>query len=55
MDMDEKPLNIAVVGSGAAGLTAAYILQKHHIVTLFEKNIYLGGHTNTIVIPNGPD
>lgn len=53
--MDEKPLNIAVIGGGMAGLTAGYILQRRHAVTLFEKNNYVGGHTNTIVIPNGPD
>jgi uncharacterized protein len=53
--MEEKPLNIAVIGTGAAGLTAAYILQRKHLVTLFEKNPTVGGHSNTIVIPNGPD
>lgn len=46
---------IAVIGAGAAGLTAAYLLNNRYQVTLFEKNDYLGGHTNTIVIPDGPD
>ena len=47
--------SIAVVGSGVAGLTAAHILQRKHRVTLFEKNGRLGGHTNTVLIPDGPD
>ena len=53
--MNNGPLNIAVVGSGAAGLTAAHLLQRRHRVTLLEKNVRLGGHTNTFVIPEGPD
>jgi predicted NAD/FAD-binding protein len=47
--------SIAVVGTGAAGLTAAHLLQRKHNVTLFEKNNRLGGHTNTVLIPDGPD
>ena len=38
---------IAIIGSGIAGLSAAYFLQKEYTVTLFEKNTYLGGHANT--------
>jgi uncharacterized protein len=45
-------MKIAVIGSGIAGLSCAWLLSKHanpaHHVTLFEKNDYLGGHTNTI-------
>jgi predicted NAD/FAD-binding protein len=47
--------NIAVIGSGISGISAAYLLQKKHRVTLFEKNDYIGGHTNTVNIPDGPD
>ncbi|WP_448211707.1 NAD(P)/FAD-dependent oxidoreductase [Colwellia sp. MEBiC06753] len=39
---------IAVIGSGIAGLTSAYLLSKKHQVTVFEKNNYIGGHTATI-------
>ncbi|MFD2228774.1 NAD(P)/FAD-dependent oxidoreductase [Alkalimarinus sediminis] len=39
--------NIAIIGSGIAGLTAGYLLSKQHNVTLFEANDYLGGHTHT--------
>lgn len=52
---NSNQLNIAVVGCGVAGLTAAWLLQRKHRVTLFEKADYLGGHTHTIEIPDGPD
>jgi predicted NAD/FAD-binding protein len=48
-------LRIAVIGAGISGITAAYLLQRKHQVILFEKNDYIGGHTNTITIPEGPD
>lgn len=51
----EKDLRIAVVGGGVAGIVASWLLSKHNHVTLFEANDYLGGHTHTIVIPDGPD
>ncbi|SDM01060.1 Predicted NAD/FAD-binding protein [Geoalkalibacter ferrihydriticus] len=46
---------IAVIGGGVAGIVTAYLLQKQHRVSLFEQNDYLGGHTNTIEITEGPD
>jgi len=55
MAPESKHLNIAVVGGGVAGLTAAYQLQKAHNVTLFEADDYVGGHTNTHTIEDGPD
>jgi predicted NAD/FAD-binding protein len=51
----EKPLRIAVVGSGVAGISAAWLLAKRHEVTLFEKADRIGGHTNTVLIDDGPD
>lgn len=39
---------IAVVGSGIAGLSAAWLLSQRYPVTLFEAGGYLGGHTNTV-------
>ena len=42
--------NIAVIGSGIAGLTSANLLSKKHQVTLFEANNYLGGHTHTVEV-----
>ncbi|MBA3011494.1 MAG: FAD-dependent oxidoreductase [Proteobacteria bacterium] len=50
-----KNLNLAVVGSGISGICAAYLLQNRHRVTLFEKNDYFGGHTHTVLIPDGLD
>jgi uncharacterized protein len=38
---------IAVVGSGVAGLTAAYVLQRDADVTLYEADERLGGHADT--------
>lgn len=39
---------IAIVGSGIAGLSAAWLLSRAHRVTLFEANDYPGGHTHTV-------
>lgn len=52
--MSER-LQIAVIGGGVAGLSAAWLLHPLHDVTLFERNDYIGGHTHTIDIPGGPD
>jgi uncharacterized protein len=41
-------MRIAIVGSGIAGLGAAYLLSRAHEVTLFERDDRLGGHTNTV-------
>lgn len=39
---------VAVVGSGIAGLSAAYRLAPDAQVTLFEAGSHFGGHTNTV-------
>ncbi|MDF7797876.1 FAD-dependent oxidoreductase [Pontiellaceae bacterium B1224] len=54
MEQGEKK-HIAVIGSGVAGLTAAHLLQRKHKVTILEKSERIGGHTNTVIIPDGPD
>ncbi len=53
--MPSPRLKIAVVGGGVSGVVSAFLLQDTHDVTLFEKNDYVGGHTHTIVIDQGPD
>ena len=40
-------MDIAVIGSGVAGLSTAWLLSKNHKVDLFEKDDRLGGHANT--------
>ncbi len=47
--------HLAIIGAGAAGLTAAYLLQQRYRVTVFEADHRCGGHAQTIVLPDGPD
>lgn len=42
--------SIGIIGTGIAGLGAAYFLRNKYAITLFEKNDYPGGHTNTLTI-----
>ncbi len=44
----ERPLKIAVVGSGVAALSSAWLLSHRHKVTVYEKSDRLGGHSNTV-------
>lgn len=43
--------NIAIIGSGIAGMGCAHFLQREHSFTLFEQHHYTGGHTNTVTVP----
>jgi uncharacterized protein len=43
-----RRMNVAVVGSGISGLTAAYTLSSQARVTLYEAGDYFGGHTHTV-------
>ena len=42
--------NIAVVGSGIAGMSAAWLLSQRHDVTVYERDARLGGHSNTVLV-----
>lgn len=54
-DRPETRQKVAVIGGGVAGIVAAHLLQDSCDVTLFEKEDYLGGHTHTVSVPDGPD
>lgn len=43
--------SLAIVGSGVAGLGAAWLLRDKFDITIFEAGSYAGGHTNTLDVP----
>ena len=55
VSVDTGRRRVAVVGAGVAGLTAAYVLQREHDVTLYEAEARLGGHAHThdVETPDG--
>jgi predicted NAD/FAD-binding protein len=42
---------IAVIGTGVAGLSAAWMLSGAHDVTVYERDTRIGGHCNTVDVP----
>ena len=42
---------LAIIGTGIAGLGCAHFLHRQFDLTLFEQNDYVGGHTNTVTVP----
>jgi predicted NAD/FAD-binding protein len=42
---------LAIIGTGIAGLGCAHFLRHDFDVTLFERGDYVGGHTNTVTVP----
>ena len=56
MSSESKRERIAIVGSGVSGLVAAYLLDSHHEVTVFEASAYVGGHVDTheVAVKEGP-
>lgn len=54
----ERPLRVAIIGSGISGLAVAHSLRGLADVTLLEAGSYFGGHTHTVDItlptPQGP-
>ncbi|BAQ76807.1 amine oxidase, flavin-containing [Pseudomonas sp. Os17] len=43
-------MKIAIIGSGIAGLTCAYVLNRRHDIRVFEAGSWIGGHTHTVEV-----
>ena len=48
----DTPLDIAVIGSGISGMSAAWLLSHRHRVTVYESEDRLGGHSHTVDAPS---
>lgn len=46
-------MKIAIIGTGIAGLGAAWLLHRQHEITVYEANPRAGGHSRTIDVPDG--
>lgn len=46
--VSSRRLKVAVVGSGIAALSCAWLLSRRHDVTVYEQADRLGGHSNTV-------
>jgi predicted NAD/FAD-binding protein len=44
----EKKSRVAIIGSGISGMVCAYFLNKNYDIKFYEKNDYIGGHSNTV-------
>ncbi|SEK58175.1 hypothetical protein SAMN05216359_102279 [Roseateles sp. YR242] len=49
----DRPLRIAVVGGGIAGMSCAWLLSQRHHVELFEADRRIGGHSHTVDVTSG--
>jgi predicted NAD/FAD-binding protein len=45
--------NIAIIGTGIAGMGCGHFLHPTANLTFYEQNDYIGGHTNTITVDEG--
>jgi len=41
---------IAIIGTGISGLGAAYLLNRRHEITVYEKTAHVGGHARTLTV-----
>ncbi|HTL70371.1 MAG TPA: FAD-dependent oxidoreductase [Candidatus Eisenbacteria bacterium] len=48
--MSSSRPKVAVIGTGIAGMSAAWFLRERFDVTFYEKNAVPGGHTNTVTL-----
>lgn len=46
----ERPLRIAVIGSGISALSCAWLLARRHEVVVYEREDRLGGHSHTVEV-----
>src|SRR6478752_4421995 len=46
----ERPMRIAIVGTGISGLVAAHKLAPEHEITVYEAGERIGGHTHTVPV-----
>ncbi|CAG1011375.1 MAG: FAD-dependent oxidoreductase [Anaerolineae bacterium] len=44
---------VIIIGTGIAGMTAAYLLHRAYDILVFEQNDYIGGHTATKMVSEG--
>jgi len=51
---EDATYDIAVVGGGISGLSAAWLLAGRHRVTLFEADERIGGHSHTVMVGDTP-
>lgn len=42
---------VAIIGTGIAGLGCAHFLYRDHRITVFERGDHVGGHSNTVKVP----
>lgn len=48
---DARRQNIAIIGTGIAGMSCAWLLNQGHNITVYEQNDRIGGHSNTVEVP----
>lgn len=54
-NLPDRARRVAVVGSGIAGLSAAWLLSRKIPVTLYESEKRLGGHSHTVMVPTADE